>query len=233
MLEEVTSQNKIVQKICVISVLLFITIVFIWSRNQIIQSHFAHYDDLYIGYAFSIIDNYSPTFFKDQLTKYGGGIGMIIGDKTFDLFSEFPNIFTIFKRFLAPFAISKMSTYAPMQYFISAITVDLDTSYARSIITTRLSSTIFSITKGKFKFKRKLTFDDLKIADNYNTYYIKGLPPSPICFVGMKTIEIVLENYKSDYLFYFFDENLNKHIFSKTFENHKNKLKKYRLNDEK
>ena len=33
--------------------------------------------------------------------------------------------------------------------------------------------------------------------ENYNTYYIKGLPPAPICYVGRKTIEIVLENYNT------------------------------------
>ena len=42
--------------------------------------------------------------------------------------------------------------------------------------------------------------NDLKIKDEYNTYYIEGLPPNPICFVSMKMIEIVLENYNSNYL---------------------------------
>ena len=67
-----------------------------------------------------------------------------------------------------------------------------------------------------------------KIKDKYNTYYIKGLPPSPICYVGSKTIEIVLENYKTKYLFYFFNNKLGEHIFSENFNDHKNKLSKYR-----
>jgi len=95
------------------------------------------------------------------------------------------------------------------------------------------ASTIFSITKGKYKFFRKLKFKDLKIIDKYNTYHIKGLPPNPICYVGAETIEIVLENYKTEYLFYFFNENLNKHIFSKTFQEHKNNLEEYRNKNEK
>ena len=37
------------------------------------------------------------------------------------------------------------------------------------------ATTIFSITKGKYKFNRKLTYMDLKIKDNYNTYFIRGL----------------------------------------------------------
>jgi len=92
------------------------------------------------------------------------------------------------------------------------------------------ASTIFSITKGNYKLPRPLNFNDLKILDNYNTYFIKGLPPKPICFVSRKTIEIVLENYKSDYLFYFYDKYLQKHIYSKNFNEHKKKLQKYRNN---
>ena len=91
------------------------------------------------------------------------------------------------------------------------------------------ASTIFSITKGKFKFARKLQYNDLKINDIYNTYFIYGLPPNPICYVGRKTIEIVLENYKSEFLYYFFSNELNKHIFSKSYQEHINKLNKYRL----
>jgi len=93
------------------------------------------------------------------------------------------------------------------------------------------ATTIFSITKGKYKFDRKLTFQDLKIKDQYNTYYINGLPPQPICYVNRKTIEIVLENYKSNYLFYFFDENIQMHVFSPTYKEHKKLLEKYRNNE--
>ena len=40
------------------------------------------------------------------------------------------------------------------------------------------ASTIFSITRGKFKFARKLEHNDLRINDIYNTYFIYGLPPN-------------------------------------------------------
>ena len=90
------------------------------------------------------------------------------------------------------------------------------------------ASTIFSITRGKFKFARKLEYKDLRINDIYNTYFIYGLPPNPICYVGRKTIEIVLENYKSEFLYYFFNNELNKHVFTKSFQEHIDKLNKYR-----
>ena len=116
---------------------------------------------------------------------------------------------------------------------------DVDKRLISSVIFNRLknnmklqidASTIFSITKGEYKFDRKLSFNDLKIKDKYNTYHIRGLPPTPICFVSGKTIEIVLENYNSDYLFYFFNDKIKKHIFSKSFLEHKQKLNRYNLN---
>ena len=116
-------------------------------------------------------------------------------------------------------------------------TNDLDKKLISSVIFNRIkqkmklqidASTIFSITRGKYKFDRNLSLNDLKINDPYNTYQIDQLPPTPICFVGRKTIEIVLKNYKSDYLYYFYNDILNKHIYSKSFINHKNKLNIYR-----
>ena len=68
----------------------------------------------------------------------------------------------------------------------------------------------------------------MKIDHKYNTYKYKGLPPSPISYVGTKTIEIVLENHKTENLFYFFDKSIKKHIFSKNYEDHKKKLNEYR-----
>ena len=62
---------------------------------------------------------------------------------------------------------------------------------------------LFTITKGKFKLNRKLNYNDLKIDDKYNTYKYIGIPPNPISFVGTKTIDIIYENYNTEFLFYF------------------------------
>jgi UPF0755 protein len=90
------------------------------------------------------------------------------------------------------------------------------------------ATVIYSKTNGEFKYNQKLTYNDLKIKHPYNTYVIKGLPPGMICYVGKNTIESVLENIKSDYLFYFYNILEEKHIFSKNFEDHKYKLYEYR-----
>ncbi len=90
------------------------------------------------------------------------------------------------------------------------------------------ASVIFSITKGKRRMKRSLNYEDLKIKDPYNTYYIKSLPPGMISYVSPKTIKIVLENTKSDFLFYYYDVLEKKHIFSRSYNMHKTKLYEYR-----
>ena len=90
------------------------------------------------------------------------------------------------------------------------------------------ASVIYSITKGNYKMNRMLNLNDLKINDPYNTYKNKGLPPGPICIPGYNTLKIVLENHKSPYFYYFFDENKNSHIFTKSYKDHINKLNEYR-----
>ena len=90
------------------------------------------------------------------------------------------------------------------------------------------ASVIYAITDGKYNLNRKLLLKDLKVNHPFNTYHIYGLPPKPISYVGKKTLDLIFENYKSDFLFYFFNNSLNRHIFSKSFEEHKTKLNDYR-----
>ena len=90
------------------------------------------------------------------------------------------------------------------------------------------ATVIYAITKGSTKFDRKVTYQDLKIKDSYNTYLNFGLPPKPISYVGYKTIELIFEDYKTDYLFYFYNSFEKKHIFSLNYKEHLKKLNEYR-----
>ena len=92
------------------------------------------------------------------------------------------------------------------------------------------ATVVYFITKGKNDLKRNLTYADLKIKNPYNTYIINGLPPKPISYVGTKTIDIILERYKSEFLFYFYNNIIGKHVFSEDYEKHKFKLNEYRKN---
>ena len=90
------------------------------------------------------------------------------------------------------------------------------------------ATVLYAITNGDFKLSRRLLLSDLKIKHPYNTYVIDGLPPTPISYVGRQTLDIIFENYQTDFLFYFFNKSLNSHIFSKNYEEHRYKLNEYR-----
>ncbi len=90
------------------------------------------------------------------------------------------------------------------------------------------ATVIYAITEGNYNLNRKLLISDLSIDHPFNTYKNYGLPPKPISYVGKKTLDIIFENNKTDFLFYFFDYSLNKHIFSKTYGDHIKKLNEYR-----
>ena len=114
---------------------------------------------------------------------------------------------------------------------------DMDKKKISSVIFNRIekkmklqidATVIFAITNGEYKFDRKLTKKDLKIKNKYNTYFIEYLPPAPICYVGTKTIELIFENYKSNYFYYFYDENKQKHVYSENYNDHLKKLNEYR-----
>ena len=114
---------------------------------------------------------------------------------------------------------------------------ELDKLKISSVISNRLekkmklqidATVIYALTNGLFDLNRNLKFKDYKFKHPYNTYIINGLPPMPISYVGKNTIDIVLKNYNSDFLFYFYNNALNKHVFSKNFDEHKKKLNEFR-----
>ena len=112
-----------------------------------------------------------------------------------------------------------------------------DKSLISSVILNRLNknmrlqidaSVIASITEGDYKLDRPLNIKDLKYKHPLNTYIIDGIPSKMICYVGEETIKILLENPKSDFLFYFYNILEKKHIFSKNFTEHRKRLNEYR-----
>jgi len=73
-------------------------------------------------------------------------------------------------------------------------------------------------------YKNKLTYKDLEIKSDYNTYLYSGFPPTPICNPGLKSIEAALKPAKHNYLF-FVSKGNGTHYFSKTIQEHKRAIK--------
>ena len=68
-----------------------------------------------------------------------------------------------------------------------------------------------------------------QIESPYNTYLYKGLPPGPITIPTVAMIDAVLNYQQHDYLYFVAKEDLcGLHHFTKTFQAHKIKAKKYR-----
>jgi UPF0755 protein len=68
---------------------------------------------------------------------------------------------------------------------------------------------------------------DLKIQSPYNTYVVKGLPPTPIALVGRKSLEAAIHPSQSEFL-YFVADGKGGHVFSKTLEEHQKAVAAYR-----
>jgi len=76
------------------------------------------------------------------------------------------------------------------------------------------------------KYDAPLTKDDLLINSPYNTYLYYGLPPSPICNPGLKSIIAVINPFDADYLYYVSKGN-GTHYFSKTLKEHNQAVKEF------
>ena len=70
--------------------------------------------------------------------------------------------------------------------------------------------------------------DILDKNNRYNTYMIKGLPPTPISIVSISSLEAAITSSPGDYLF-FVANSPTTHHFSKTYEEHKQMIKKIGL----
>ena len=86
-------------------------------------------------------------------------------------------------------------------------------------------TTIYEITKGKYKLDRLLTLKDIRLKGEFNTYEKYGLPKTPICNAGKKSILAVLHPAITDYLYFVAKEDLSGHYFAKTYEEHLKNIK--------
>ena len=71
--------------------------------------------------------------------------------------------------------------------------------------------------------------DILDRNNKYNTYMINGLPPTPISISSISSINASIDSLPGDYLFFVADSKTS-HYFSKTYEEHLNKINELGLN---
>ena len=74
---------------------------------------------------------------------------------------------------------------------------------------------------------RDLTRSDLRKHTDFNTYKIRGFPPSPICHAGRESIKAALNPADMDYL-YFVANGIGGHAFGKTLKAHNKNVTRWR-----
>ncbi len=90
------------------------------------------------------------------------------------------------------------------------------------------ATVIYGLIRERGGFNGDLTSWDLKTYTRYNTYLIKGLPPTPICNPGIKSINAVLIPAKTNYLYYV-SKNDGSHHFCENLECHNKAVYKYQV----
>ncbi len=75
-------------------------------------------------------------------------------------------------------------------------------------------------------WKRELTTEDLRVSSPYNTYTVRGLPPTPIANPGLAALAAVMNPEPGPYRF-FVAKSDGSHAFGVTFEEHMSNVSRY------
>ena len=75
---------------------------------------------------------------------------------------------------------------------------------------------------------RRLRLSDTRIESPWNTYYVEGLPPGPICIPEKSSIEAVLDAPEHDYIYMCAKEDFSGyHNFATSYSEHEANAKRY------
>lgn len=85
----------------------------------------------------------------------------------------------------------------------------------------QMDSTLVYINGG-----RKPNANDKQLPSRYNTYLYKGLPAGPITNPGMASLYAALDPENTGYFYYVYNPATSKHEFSRTYEEHMNRVAK-------
>jgi UPF0755 protein len=164
-----------------------------------------------------MLDNFDLKFKADYRAK----IKDLKGDMTLD------------KVVIMASIIEKEAKDPDDRYLISGVLYNRLTSKDKTLRKLQVDATVqYVLLKKAGAYKEKLTYDDLKIDDPYNTYLYEGLPPGPICCPGEAAIRAALnpDTEKGYYYYVARGDAAGSHEFSRTYKEHQAAKKKYGLN---
>ena len=88
--------------------------------------------------------------------------------------------------------------------------------------------TVIYALKRAGRYNGNIRREDLQFDSPYNTYRYAGLPPGPIAAPGKGALEAAVRPADVDYL-YFVSRNDGSHIFSRTYEEHRQRVHEYQV----
>ena len=89
-------------------------------------------------------------------------------------------------------------------------------------------TTIYAITQGQMSLGRPLTRKDLLKKSLHNTYYVKGLPPTPIANPGVESLKVVVNPITTEYLYFVVANCSGQHAFAANFREHLQNVAQYK-----
>ncbi len=87
---------------------------------------------------------------------------------------------------------------------------------------------IYSFSGGDKKLERPIRMSDIRNNSPFNTYFVYGLPPAPICNPGLASIKAVLNPPATEYLYFVATGTNGGHYFSSTIKEHNDYVARYR-----
>ena len=201
-------------RIIILSILVFVIFAFVYMRVLLGINHFTHFDDLYGPFVLRDIGSYSYDKIIMQLEKYG--ISKELINLYFNIMGEDFGLILL-KYIVGPIAISKSSTYAPLQFYITGLLSWIDLDYKYTILLMRLPSIllsiIFMIVTVQYLKKIKIIKDSLGIIlylifpvtswmfliySSQAENYVIGLVFIPLILIYLQELEYI--KYKKFYL---------------------------------
>jgi len=141
----------------------------------------------------------------------------------------------IHRKYIKIFNIQNFEEYKKILIIASIIQKESgnneEMKYIASVIYNRLEKGMKLQMDGTLNYglysHQKITSSRIR-EDNsqFNTYKIKGLPKVPICNPSLKAIEAAINPINTDYLYFVRVPGKNYHIFSKTYHEHSQNIKR-------
>ncbi len=91
-------------------------------------------------------------------------------------------------------------------------------------------TTIYGLTNGNGKLDRPLLLKDLTHRSKHNTYWIPGLPPTPICNPSFAALQAAAHPAKTKYLFFVADGITGGHVFAEHYKDHLKNIEQMKKN---